>query len=117
MKGDAATSTDVVPLLLQSLTPYYNYRWRALRGVLWQGHKFVHGSTPELYALREDPGELVNVAGKHPDLVADLDRRLENLIAEHVPLGWAVSRTTSKDERELLASLGYGDPLHWGGSL
>jgi len=109
MKGDAATSTDAVPLLLQSLTPYYNYRWRALRGVLWQGHKFVRGSTPELYALREDPGELVNVAEKHPGLVADLARRLENLIAEHVPLGWAESRTTSKDERELLASLGYGD--------
>jgi tetratricopeptide (TPR) repeat protein len=51
----------------------------------------------------------VNVAEKHPGLVADLARRLENLIAEHVPLGWAESRTTSKDERELLASLGYGD--------
>jgi len=113
IKGDVATSADVVPLLLQSLTPYYNYRWRALQGILWQGHKFVSGPTPELYALREDPGELVNVAGKRPDLVADLDHRLKNLVTEHVPLGWAASLTTSRDERELLASLGYGD--HYAG--
>jgi arylsulfatase A-like enzyme len=108
-KGEGATSTDGAPLLLQSLTPYYSYRWRALRGVLWRGQKFVYGSTAELYTLKDDPGELVDVAEKHPDLVADLSRRLEKLVAEHAPLGWAVSRSISENELELLASLGYGD--------
>ncbi|MBW2578359.1 MAG: sulfatase-like hydrolase/transferase [Deltaproteobacteria bacterium] len=102
-------SANAAPILLQSLTPYYNYRWRGLRGVLWREYKLVHGSTPELYALKEDPGELADVADKRSDLVAELSRQLENLVAEHAPLGWAASRTVTADETELLASLGYAE--------
>ena len=108
-KGSGTVSAEVAPLLLQSLTPYYNYRWRALRGAMWQGYKLVHGSTPEIYALEQDPGELDDLASKHSALVADLSRRLENLVAEHAPLGWAVSRAVTANEIELLASLGYAD--------
>jgi tetratricopeptide (TPR) repeat protein len=108
MNGEDISAIDVEPLLLQSLTPYYNYRWRALRGVVWRDHKLVQGSTSELYALKDDPGELVDLAKRRADLVADLSRVLEKLVAEHAPLGWAVSRSVPVDELELLASLGYG---------
>lgn len=108
-KSGGIPSADPAPILLQSLTPYYNYRWRALRGVLWRDHKLVQGSAPELYALQEDPGELADVAGKRSDLVADLSLRLENLVAEHAPLSWAANRAVTADEIELLASLGYAD--------
>ncbi|MBW2494567.1 MAG: sulfatase-like hydrolase/transferase [Deltaproteobacteria bacterium] len=108
-QSGAAASAEAAPILLQSLTPYYNYRWRALRGVLWRDHKLVRGSTPELYALKRDSDELDDVAGKRSDLVADLSRRLEQLVAEHAPLSWAASRSMTADEVELLASLGYAE--------
>jgi len=113
MGDGGSASADVAPLLIQSLTPYYNYRWRALRGVLWNGHKLVNGSMAELYALEEDPNELADVAKNHSDLVSDLSRRLEKLVAEHAPLNWAVNRAVTVDEGALLASLGYAD--HYAG--
>jgi len=108
MSGAGISVTDVEPLLLQSLTPYYSYRWRALRGVVWRDHKLVQGSTSELYALKDDPGESVDLSKRQADLVTDLSRALEKLVAEHAPLGWAASRSVRVDELELLASLGYG---------
>jgi len=108
MNGDDIFVADVEPLLLQSLAPYYNYRWRSLRGVVWRDHKLVQGSTSELYALKDDPGEIVDLAKRHTDLVTDLSRGLDKLVAEHAPLGWGVSRSVSAEEHELLVSLGYG---------
>jgi arylsulfatase A-like enzyme len=105
----AGEASESPPLLVQSMTPYYNYRWRALRGVVSEGRKFVQGAKPELYGLKGDPGELANVASEHPDLVSGFDRRLEELVAANPPLGWAESRVVSEDERELLAALGYGE--------
>jgi arylsulfatase A-like enzyme len=113
MNDEDISVVDVEPLLLQSLAPYYNYRWRALRGVVWRDHKLVQGATSELYALKDDPGEVVDLAKRRADLVADLSRVLEKLVAEHAPLGWAVSRSVLVDELELLASLGYG--THYAG--
>jgi tetratricopeptide (TPR) repeat protein len=113
MNGGDVSAADVEPLLLQSFTPYYNYRWRALRGVVWRDHKLVQGSTSELYALKDDPGEVVDLAEKRADLVTNLSGALEELVAEHAPLGWAVGRSVPMDELELLATLGYG--THYAG--
>jgi tetratricopeptide (TPR) repeat protein len=105
-------------LYLQSSHPYYTFRWRALRGVMWGGYKLVQGTEPELYALKSDPGELHDIASQQPARVSDLSARLDGLLAEHAPLGWAEDRTVSESESELLASLGYvagevdgGDPF------
>jgi tetratricopeptide (TPR) repeat protein len=80
---------------------------------VWRDHKLVQGSTSELYALKDDPGEVVDLAEKRADLVANLNRALEKLVAEHAPLGWAASRSVPVDELELLAALGYG--THYAG--
>ncbi|MFM7056923.1 MAG: arylsulfatase [Planctomycetota bacterium] len=45
------------------------------------------GSSPELYHLREDPGETNNLASAHPDLVAQLSRQLDELLRNAVPPG------------------------------
>jgi arylsulfatase A-like enzyme len=68
--GEDMSATEVEPLLLQSLTPYYDNRWRGLRGVVWRDHKLIQGSTPELYALKDDPDELVDLSEEYADLVA-----------------------------------------------
>jgi arylsulfatase A-like enzyme len=94
-------------LYLHSLHPYYSLRWHALRGVLWDGYKLVQGSEAELYALKSDPGELRDIANQQPARVSDLSARLDRLLAEHAPLGWAQNRRVSEGESELLASLGY----------
>jgi len=101
-------SVAVEPLLLESLAPYYSYRWHALQGVMWNSHKLIRGSTSELYALEDDPNELVDVADENPELVADLEHRLDRLIARHQPLDWAKDREIPENELDLLAALGYG---------
>jgi len=41
-------------------------------------HKFISNQNdlPELYDLREDPHELVNLAPRQPELARDMQRRL-----------------------------------------
>jgi iduronate 2-sulfatase len=45
----------------------------------------------ELYDHKEDPAENVNVAAKHPDLVEQLSRQLEQKMAEVVTTSHAVT--------------------------
>ncbi len=44
------------------------------------------GAGEELYDLAADPQELANVAGAHPDVTADLARRLDEHIRHFTPL-------------------------------
>lgn len=50
-------------------------RWKAVR---------TEGRPLELYDLDADPGEITDVAGRHPEVTREMDARLE---AEHRPLG------------------------------
>lgn len=59
--------------------------------VLWQKWRLVHGN--ELYDLRADPGQQINVADKHPDVLEQLRAHYEKwwtgvapLLADPVPI-------------------------------
>lgn len=93
-------------LYVESLLPYYSLRWRALRGLVEDGHKLIDGARAELYDLRRDPGERHDLAPTQPERVAALTRRLgERLSQERA--GWAGPRRLEPGDRARLAALGY----------
>ena len=69
--------------------------------------KYIHKVNPELYNVREDPGELDNVAAENPQIVKQLRSKLGELIAE--PPLRSSSGTVPIDAatREQLQALGY----------
>ena len=66
--------------------------WQAKRGMRTAEWKFIRCTDPgvypraedELYHLPEDPTEQHNVALEHPEVVADLSRRLDEWLAEQL---------------------------------
>ena len=67
-------------------------------------HKLIQAPEPELYDVVQDPGELVNLVDREPEIHADLQRRLEELTA-----GDSVAEAGSLDPEAIakLRSLGY----------
>jgi arylsulfatase A-like enzyme/Tfp pilus assembly protein PilF len=64
------------PALSETMYPWTNFGWRALRSWESEGWKLVHGETDRLYRPLEDPGEVHDLAATHPDVVARLRREL-----------------------------------------
>jgi tetratricopeptide (TPR) repeat protein len=94
------------PILVETLLPYHSFRWRALRGVVWDGHKMVDGREPELFDLRADPAELTNLATRDPGRLDDLAERLRGLLGSEASVSGA-ERSIEPGEAELLEALGY----------
>ncbi len=53
------------------------------------GHRRRQLSEPELYNLREDPGELNNIASAHPEVVDRLRKQIEAFQAD-IPKAWSL---------------------------
>lgn len=85
---------DITPLLFgtgkvgRDIYCYYRgQRLYAARVGAWKAHfitqpaygpdKPVTHEVPELYNLEEDPSEIRNVAGKHPDIIAQIQKEVE----------------------------------------
>lgn len=92
---------------VESLLPYYSFRWRAYRGIVAGGYKLIDGSEPELYALQEDPGELRDLAAEQPERVARMRARLVELEGSQRSLGWAEDQAAGAGDRARLRALGY----------
>lgn len=72
-------------------------------------YKYIHAPQPELYDLRTDPMEQVNLIQEQAELAASLTADLRQLIADAPPPMVDVAGDTSLDEaaRSKLESLGY----------
>ena len=70
-----------------------------------EGHKYVRAPEPELYDLAADPHELTNRAAELPELVAELDRMVEQVAAVGRPV--EPSFRPDAEERARLEALGY----------
>ena len=78
--------------------------WAPLFGIIQDGYKYIELPMPELYDLRDDPGEAHNLIGSDPERTARLRARLDNLRREDPgPAPWE----ESAEVRERLGSLGY----------
>lgn len=99
----------------ETLLPWLDFGWAELRAVREGRFKYIEAPVPELYDLREDPAEEVNVATFEPERV----ERLAAMLA-----GWKegaegtatadASRGLTAEEEAALRSLGYlgGDSRH-----
>ena len=47
---------------------------------MWNPKEYSGNYPPQLYSREKDPDELTDVAGKYPDVVADLKRKLDDYI-------------------------------------
>lgn len=76
-------------------------RWRVI---------LVKAASAELFDLRDDPGELRNLAEKHPDVLADLHQRYTQFMLEDQrPWSKAVRPNLDPATRRELQNLGYTD--------
>ncbi len=97
---------------METLAPRLHCGWSELRALVAGPWKLVVASDahtqPELYALEEDPEELVDVSAAHPALTEELHARLEVLLLEEQE-GYAARAMRSLDasEEQLLGDLGY----------
>jgi tetratricopeptide (TPR) repeat protein len=89
----------------------YHYGWSELRSMRDDRFKYIDAPRPELYDLREDPAELLNLFDTQSELAAEFKAELDQLIAS---TGDSDAGTTDRDEPELdpetlerLRSLGY----------
>ena len=80
--------------------------WSPLRCLIAGDWKYIQTTKPELYELRNDPGELTNLAAIKPELVQEMDQRLKDLESQGVRHETQIVELSSR-EQNVLASLGY----------
>jgi arylsulfatase A-like enzyme/Tfp pilus assembly protein PilF len=93
-------------IYFESLSPYYNFGWAPIRGIIQDGQKFIDSPIPELYDLEKDFDESNDMALKSNldafremlDQVIQSQESSESLEAE---------KGLDKDTLEKLKSLGY----------
>jgi arylsulfatase A-like enzyme len=66
---------------LESEYSALNFGWSPLHGLVRGRWKYVQAPTPELYDLAADPGETRDLAAERPEILAELERELRELMA------------------------------------
>jgi choline-sulfatase len=100
----AASSAEPRAIYFESLTAT-KYDAAPLRGVVSGRWKYILSVRPELYDLRQDPAETVNLLDGESATVARLNGVLQGVLAEAV--GGGATAALDQETRERLASLGY----------
>ncbi len=103
----------------ESLMPRLEFGWSELRMVRDGRFKYVDAPRPELYDLREDPGEERDVAAFDAERAAEMETTLEAWVRATTDAAAeaGAARTLDPDEEARLRSLGYlgGDYFKSGG--
>ncbi len=90
---------------VESLAPLLERNWAPLQGVRTLEWKYIDAPTAELYGLKDDPAEEINVLDKRPDIARRLRESLEafrkNLSAR------PTEARIDRDAQSKLRSLGY----------
>ena len=88
----------------ETFFPRYHFGWSELLSVTEERYRYIRAPRPELYDLREDPGEKRNLTAERASAAAAMDGWLERLAKPgEAPKPAAVSDET----REALQALGY----------
>jgi len=89
----------------ESLYTQDAFRWAPLRSVRLGSYKFIEAPKPELYNLRDDPGEQNNLLRKDTAKAQELRSRLNSLLLRYAPQSPAPTATPGAEA--MLKSLGY----------
>ncbi len=90
----------------ETMYPKFIMNWAALRGIHTTDWMYVRAPKPELYDLKNDPGELHNVIDAHPKEYRELDKQLKLLMGNN-GADKVVSHKMDQQTMERLRSLGY----------
>jgi len=92
---------------METLYPKTAMGWSELRGVRAEDWKLIVAPKPELYRLRDDPGEKNNVISGHPDETERLKKRVWEVAGDPKKLRPLQSSPLDDQTRKELESLGY----------
>ncbi len=96
------------PIYCESLDVNHLYGWSPLYGITYQGWKYIHAPFPELYNLKEDPGELENLYHVNREKVHELTEMLISINEEVSNLGQQLlTPPLDPETMQNLQSLGY----------
>jgi len=97
------------PLYAETVTPTHYYGANSLLGVIADGWKYIETTRPELYDLRSDPAEAVNLLEREPARGDALSRSLVAILAAAGRAPGPAPEPAALDEasRQRLAALGY----------
>lgn len=97
------------PVYAESVHAHDSFGWAPLRSLRVGDFKYIEAPKAELYNLREDPAEKVNLAAKNPDEARRLRGELGTMLARYAARP-AANDSVSPETRALLGSLGYLAP-------
>jgi arylsulfatase A-like enzyme len=96
---------------VETAATHLDYGWSPLLGLRTARFKYIRAPRPELYDLREDPREILNLAPDRPETAQRLDGVLsERLLAFTQRGDGKLAVGLGEAEREQLRSLGYVVP-------
>jgi len=97
-------------LYAETYLPLLHFRWGQLRGLESNGWEYIDAPRPELYNLRGDPRELMNLYGARQSLAHEMHDRLYGVVRRYTPAAGnaaAEKELTDPALLERLRSLGY----------
>jgi len=90
---------------METLAPKLHFGWSPLFGVRTERYKYIRAPRPELYDLKSDPSETRDLAAELPDTAAELDRILQERLADSRAPSWATPDPIRRAELERLGYL------------
>ena len=106
IKGKARSDLDG---LVETFYPRENFGWSELVGLVSGPWKFIQAPRPELYDLKNDPGERINIYGSSVEKAGELKKILEREIlrSSSSSAGAGGNLPARAEDLEKLKSLGY----------
>jgi len=95
------------PVYTGSVHAHDAFGWSPLRSVRIGEFKYIDAPKPELYNLRQDPAEKINLFARDAAKAAELQGTLRKLLIRYAPKQPKSPDQVSPSTRALLGSLGY----------
>jgi choline-sulfatase len=98
---------DPRSLYAESFAPLLDFGWSPLRTIRKADWKYIAAPKPELYDLKNDPGETRNLLAEQPARAADLARQVDAIAAATLPTGQSAGAAVERETQARLQALGY----------
>jgi len=98
---------DPPPAYAETYYPKLHYGWSELRAVRVGDWKFIEAPRSELFNLRNDPGEKIDVIPRQAGLASRLGAELTGIAAAWSQMPARTAPTPDRETMERLRSLGY----------
>lgn len=96
-----------LPNYIETYFPRENYGWSELKGIMEGPWKYIEAPKKELYDLKKDPGENINLAETRPGEIARWQEKLKSYLTTYSSPFLAPKRKMTAEEKEKLRTLGY----------